>query len=166
VRRASSLRSRTAGASICRFCTVCAVNTYSLAGSDGCLSSVAPSGHYFSTVTATCVTCPANSYCPGGSVQQQACTTTCSSGQYVASACNATSNLVCAQCPAGSYCPSPSASTCTACVAGTNYCPAGSTAPIACGTCTAGKYIATACTVTSQAVCQGMYTLPCRHTIS
>jgi hypothetical protein len=76
-------------------CTACAVDTYALAGSTGCVSSVAPSGQYFSTATATFVACPANSFCPGGSVQPQACTTTCAAGKYLAAACTVTSDTVC-----------------------------------------------------------------------
>jgi len=133
-----------AGASVC---TACDAGTTSTDGSSSCpLTSTggtaAPLGQYWNGNAY--VTCPAGSYCAGGSAAPQTCTV-CGAGKYTASWCNATMDT---QCPS--------------CTAGVNFAnTSNATACKACSSCSAGNYVSAACTASSDIQCSGMFFLTC-----
>ena len=129
------------GSSAPQTCSICNAGSFILSN---CTSSA----------NTVCGTCQAGvNYTTVANATACSLCTVCVSGQYTSSACTSTSNANCAACPSGSYCPSPTTSTVTACVQGTNYCPAGSTAPITCNVCAAGTRLVTSCNTTSPASC-------------
>ena len=119
-----------------------------------------------------CISCTANSYCPGDFFLPHKCTD-CGSGMYQKKVCSSTSDAICSSCTkcnAGFYVSSGCNGTlvdsaCSACPTGSFFCSGGYSSYSKCSICTDGSsYQTRACNAMNDTTCNACYSCPKGYT--